>query len=82
MPVYKYKCAESHEMELSHPIAELSIVRRCPRCGTKMHRVPQAVSVNWNGLPPHLESTRPPVLKNFIDGASERREKYLEKRKK
>jgi len=43
-----------------------------------MHRIPQEISVNWNGLPPHLEGARSPHIQKFIDSADERRANYLE----
>lgn len=48
----------------------------CHLCNGKMHRVPQVANVIWQGLPPHLEIGRPPVIQNFIDTADERRAKY------
>lgn len=56
-------------------------VIRCLVCNMPMHRVPQVSNVIWNGLPPHLEISRPPVVQNFIDTAGERRAKYKDKEK-
>jgi hypothetical protein len=53
-------------------------VRRVCECGAVMHRIPQAVAVNWNGLPPHLEGTRAPVVQKFLDDAPARRAAYEE----
>lgn len=50
---------------------------RCLECDLLMWRVPQAFTVNWNGLPPHLEHTRPKQLQEFIDTADARREQYV-----
>lgn len=41
-----------------------------------MWRVPQMPMVNWNGLPPHREHLRAPVVQDMIDGAPQRREEY------
>lgn len=60
-----------HGMNESPPII-------CKVCGKVMHKVPQAASVNWNGLPPHLESGRPKFMNTFISDTNRRRAKYLE----
>ena len=44
-----------------------------------MHRVPQVVPVNWNGLPPHLEHTRSPELQKFIDNSPNRMAAYQDR---
>ena len=54
----------------------------CSVCGEEMKRVYHVVPVNWNGLPPHEADRRPPVIQNFIDDATERRAKYLDKEKR
>ena len=54
----------------------------CSECDAVMHRIPQAVAVNWNGLPPHQADARPPVLKEFINSAPERRARYLDTERK
>lgn len=76
MPTYVYSDG-NHTQESEHSMAENPKVF-CERCGKPMHRVPQIVSVNWNGLPPHKEGARSPVVQHFIDTASERRAKYLD----
>lgn len=53
-----------------------------PRCHREMHRVPQAVAVNWGGLPPHLTDRRSPELQQFIQDAPERQAKYLDTERK
>ena len=50
----------------------------CLKCGSVMHRRPQITMVNWNGLPPHLESSRPKAIQDMISGADKRRAEYLE----
>lgn len=74
---YQYKCKKNHFIILSHPVSECEVIRYCQQCGTIMHRVPQSVNVNWNGLPPHLEGTRSGVVQNFIDTADARQGEYL-----
>lgn len=76
MPSYIYGCEEKHRQEEWHGMSEEPVII-CVKCGRKMHRVPQAFGVNWNGLPPHLEHTRHPNIQNFIDTADQRRDKYL-----
>jgi len=78
MPQYQYRCQTNHLHTLNHPIDECNVNHHCPDCGTLMHRIPQEIRVNWNGLPPHMEGTRPPVIQDFIDSAPERRARYLD----
>lgn len=82
MPQYQYKCPQKHFIVLSHPIKECEVVRFCPQCGEKMHRVPQSVRVNWNGLPPHLEGTRSQAVQSFLDNSDARRDNYLANKEK
>lgn len=83
MPIYVYGDCNGHrkEIEMSFERAERALVL-CDECDAVMHRVPQMVQVNWNGLPPHEADARPPVLKNFIDSAPERRARYLDTERK
>lgn len=39
MPTYEYRCRKGHQFEVFHGIRDDS-PRRCPRCGTRAHRVP------------------------------------------
>jgi predicted nucleic acid-binding Zn ribbon protein len=78
MPQYLYKCKQNHLLTLAHSISECDQIVTCPRDGTTMHRVPLAVAVNWNGLPPHLEGTRSPAVQEFINNAPERQAQYLD----
>jgi predicted nucleic acid-binding Zn ribbon protein len=80
MPTYIYSDGE-HQQEVFHGMTE-DIVVNCIICKKIMHRRPQAPNVNWNGLPPHLADSRPPVIQNFIDTAPERRAKYLDTERK
>ena len=61
---------------------ECDLVRYCAECGGVLHRIPQPVRVNWNGLPPHKAAGRSPELQTFIDTADERRAKYLDTERK
>lgn len=79
MPNYIYGCEKKHSQEVSHLMSENPAVI-CVKCQGAMHRIPQAVNVNWNGLPPHLEHNRNPSVSKFINSAQQRREKYLEKK--
>lgn len=83
MPQYVYGDDNGHRKELvmSFEQADAAIVM-CDECDQIMHRIPQSVMVNWNGLPPHEADRRPPVLKEFIDNAQERRAKYLDTERK
>ena len=76
MPCYVYTDGAGHEQELTHSMSD-DTQRVCPFCGSIMWRVPQVAAVNWNGLPPHLESARSPAIQDMIDGADRRREEYL-----
>lgn len=80
MPTYIYSDGV-HEQEVFHGMAEDPTVT-CIKCKAKMHRKPQVANVNWNGLPPHLADSRPPVVQKFIDTAPERRAKYLDTERK
>jgi len=42
-----------------------------------MHRVPQAVMVNWGGLPPHLEHLHHPEVKAMIENEQQNRYEYI-----
>lgn len=79
MPKYVYGDNNGHhkELEMTWGEAQHALVL-CEICDDVMHRVPQAVAVNWNGLPPHAADARPPIVKNFIDTAQERRARYLD----
>lgn len=80
MPTYIYSDGE-HQQEVFHGMTENPVVT-CIKCQAVMHRRPQVSSVIWNGLPPHLADARPPILKNFINTADERRAKYLDTERK
>lgn len=80
MPDYVYGCG-NHTQDETHAMSAEPVIL-CKVCGKKMHRIPQAFSVNWGGLPPHLEHTRPPAVQSMIDNADASRDKYLEKKGK
>lgn len=61
-------------MEISHGMND-AVVPYCPTCKAAMHKKPQAPMVNWNGLPPHLE-THNPVVREMVNGAPKRRDEY------
>lgn len=77
MPDYIYTDTRHHTRVISHSMLENPRII-CPFCRASMWRKPQKIAVNWNGLPPHLESARPTFLQNFIDTAPERRAHYLD----
>ena len=76
MPTYLYSDGK-HRQEITHGMMEAPLIV-CKVCGKPMHKVPQAFRVNWNGLPPHLESARPKFMNELIGGADRRRAAYLE----
>ena len=39
MPTYEYRCRKGHQFEVFHGIRD-DKPRRCPRCGSRAHRVP------------------------------------------
>jgi putative FmdB family regulatory protein len=39
MPTYEYRCRKGHQFEVFHGIRD-ETPRRCPRCGSRAHRVP------------------------------------------
>lgn len=80
MPEYLYSCGKHTQTE-THRMTENPVVT-CRACGNAMHRRPQSVSVNWNGLPPHLEGTRSTAVQNMIDNAPRRRDEYLKRKEK
>ena len=83
MPTYVYSDGK-HETEIFLTFAQASSlpIIQCEKCKADMHRVPQSVAVNWNGLPPHLEGTRSPAVQQFIDDAPERQARYLDSERK
>lgn len=78
---YIYKDINGHTQQMELSLSDLDRKIIC-ECGEVMWRVPQLVQVNWNGLPPHLEGTRPRPVQELIDTASERRAKYLDTERK
>jgi hypothetical protein len=48
----------------------------CQTCAAVMFRKPQAVAVNWGGLPPHLEGTRSPAIQSMIANEQQNREEF------
>ena len=74
MPVYVYVDSK-HDLTTAHGMTENPEII-CPECGQRMHRKPQAVSVNWGGLPPHQSHLRSPAVQSMIDNADQRRETF------
>ena len=61
MPEYVYRCANCFETAtIAHSMfSGLPVV--CERCGSRMHKVPQATAVNWNGPAPSAGGKHPLV---------------------
>ena len=74
MPEYVYSCGE-HRQDAVHGMNETPTLY-CQICGRVMHRVPQAASIVWHGLPPHLEHNRPRGAQLILDNQNENRESY------
>ena len=73
---YVYTDPQGHTLEVSHKASESPQII-CPVCQNVMWRKPQAVRVNWKGLPPHMEGTRPPDVQDMISNQDRNRETYL-----
>lgn len=65
MPEYLYICPEGHPKPVNHRMDEDPTI--ICECGKKMHRKPQAVSVNWGGLKPSDVEQRPQVIQELVD---------------
>lgn len=59
MPEYVYRCAKCFETAtITHSMfSGLPVV--CERCGSRMHKVPQATAVNWGGPAPSAGGKHP-----------------------
>ena len=77
MPVYQYMDQNGHEMSVKHSMTQSPVIS-CPICQSSMWRKPQAVAVNWNGLPPHRQHERSPEVQSMIDNAPANRDRYQE----
>lgn len=75
MPEYLYTDQRGHTASMIHKMTDDPEIT-CPECGEKMHRRPQLVAVNWNGIPPHLQTSRPPAIQAMIDNEQRNREHY------
>ena len=66
-----------HQKEAEHGMMESPVIV-CDICGQPMHRKPQAIMVNWGGLPPHLEHVRGAGAREFINpnAIAKRRDEY------
>lgn len=76
MPLYLYS-DEQHTIEISHGMND-AVVPYCQICKAAMKKKVQAPNVNWNGLPPHLDHNNP-VIREMVQGAPKRRDKYAER---
>lgn len=66
MPTYVYADRNGHERIVIHGMSANPVIT-CQKCAAIMHRRPQIVAVNWNGLPPHLEGERSPAVNKLIN---------------
>jgi len=66
MPTYTYTDRSRHDTTIIHGMTEEPVIT-CDICGEAMHRRPQVVAVNWNGLPPHLADTRSAAVNAMIN---------------
>ena len=76
MPEYDYICTRMHIIECEERMLT-STGRLCPDCGAPMYRKPQILAVNWNMLRPS-QGELSTTVRNLIDTAPERRERYQE----
>lgn len=74
MPNYEY-VDEEHSQTVTHSMSDNPVII-CPSCGAEMHRKPQLVRVNWQGLPPHKAHLRSPAVQSMINNADENRERF------
>lgn len=73
MPEYIYTDASRHNVTITHRMLySTSIV--CAACGATMWRKPQAVAVNWSGLPPSKGELSPVIKQAIADGPRRRGE--------
>ena len=76
MPDYVYSCGRHQQTERHGMMDDPAI--RCSRCGAKMHRVPQAVAVVWNGNPPSVGTH--PLVEKLNDTYDQRRYEFAAKK--
>ena len=78
MPTYDFVCQNKHRHEHTIPIGEPMQVT-CPECGCEMRKVFVMPGINWGGLKPS-QGELSPEIKQHINGVSESRDRYLEKK--
>ena len=76
MGEYLYIDDEGHEVTITHRMLYTTGII-CGTCGAEMWRRPQSPYVTWGGLPPS-SGEMSPEIKNLIDTAPERRDKFAE----
>lgn len=76
MPEYLYTCPEQHEATITERML-YSTGHVCAACGLEMWRKPQITTVVWGGLAPS-EGEPAPAVRELIDTADERRDKFEE----
>lgn len=81
MPIYLYLCDNCRqETESVYPMGDAPAAQECLRCsmGTA-HRKYTVPGINWGGLAPSAGQLDPKI-RQLIDSAPERRDKYLAKK--
>lgn len=74
MPIYLYKCAQGHQVELSHGMGQ-TINVHCAVCGNTLRRVFTVPAIKGSSF---IEPS--PAIKNFLSTSSERRDKFEAKK--
>lgn len=77
-PQYLYRCMNGHETSQNHGMLESPIIV-CQKCGCRMHKVPQRVSVVWNGNPPGKGGLHP-LVKQYNKDYPEMVDKFKERK--
>lgn len=77
MPEYVYRCFNGHEEIIARAMLDDSPVV-CLYCGLGMHRRPQTIRVNWNGLKPSAGAPAPAIQQHLQD-IDRKRDRYYER---
>lgn len=72
MPDYTYSDGNGHTIEVNHRMLYTTGVL-CAICNADMHRVPQPVRINWNGVPPS-KGDMVPAVRDLANNADRRRD--------
>jgi hypothetical protein len=80
MPEYTYICTVGHTFEIAERML-YTTGRVCQACGQPMRRKPQTHAVNWGMLRPS-QGELSATVRDLIDTAPERRERYQERHPK